>query len=81
MDWRGNKPTDPEWWKTPPAGLAARASENFGALASGQEVQEDFVNDAWTDIFRNVVTAPKGANKPKTREERPLSSNWPTSGR
>jgi cyclohexanone monooxygenase len=70
VDWRGNKPTDPEWWKALEPGWQRERRENFGALASGQEVQEDLVDDAWTDIFRNVVTAPKGANKPKTREER-----------
>jgi cyclohexanone monooxygenase len=70
VDWRGNKPTDPEWWKALDPGWQRERRENFGALASGQEVQEDLVSDAWTDIFRNVVTAPKGANKPKTREER-----------
>jgi cyclohexanone monooxygenase len=70
VDWRGNKPTDPEWWKALEPGWQRERRENFGALASGQEVQEDLVSDAWTDIFRNVVTAPKGAHKPKTREER-----------
>ncbi len=70
VDWRGNKPTDPEWWETLQPGWQRERRENFGALASGQPVEVDLVNDAWTDIFRNVVTAPKGANKPKTREER-----------
>ena len=70
VDWRGNKPTDPDWWATLQPGWQRQRRENFGALASGQAVDEDLVDDAWTDIFRNVVTAPKGANKPRTREER-----------
>jgi cyclohexanone monooxygenase len=70
VDWRGNMPTDPEWWKTLDSGWQRERRENFGALASGHAVEVDLVNDGWTDIFRNVVTAPKGANKPKSREER-----------
>jgi cyclohexanone monooxygenase len=70
VDWRGNKPTDPAWWETLEPGWQRARRENFGALASGQAVEVDLVDDAWTDIFRNVVTAPKGANKPKSREER-----------
>jgi cyclohexanone monooxygenase len=70
VDWRDNKPTDPQWWETLETGWQRQRRENFNALASGQPVAEDLVQDAWTDIFRNVVTAPKGADKPKTREER-----------
>src|SRR4051794_17590481 len=70
VDWRGNKPTDPAWWDTLDPGWQRQRRENFGALASGQPVEVDLVDDAWTDIFRNVVTAPKGANKPRSREER-----------
>jgi cyclohexanone monooxygenase len=70
VDWRGNKPTDPQWWETLEPGWQRERRENFNALASGQPVEVDLVQDGWTDIFRNVVTAPKGASKPKTREER-----------
>jgi cyclohexanone monooxygenase len=70
VDWRGNKPTDPAWWDTLEPGWQRQRRENFGALASGHPVEVDLVDDAWTDIFRNVVTAPKGANKPRSREER-----------
>jgi cation diffusion facilitator CzcD-associated flavoprotein CzcO len=70
VDWRGNKPTDAEWWNTLEPGWQRERRENFGALASGQAVEVDLVNDGWTDIFRNVVTAPKGVNKPRSREER-----------
>jgi len=70
VDLRVNKPTDPEWAKSLKPGWQRERRENFGALASGQPVEVDLVDDAWTDIFRNVVTAPKGASKPKTREER-----------
>ena len=70
VDWRGNKPTDPDWWATLEPGWQRERRENFNALATGQPVEVDLVDDGWTDIFRNVVTAPKGENKPRTREER-----------
>jgi len=70
VDWRGNKPTDPSWWASLQPGWQRERRENFGALASGQPVEVDLVDDAWTDIFKNVVTAPKGENRPHTREER-----------
>ena len=70
VDWRGNKPTDPSWWDTLQPGWQRARRENFGALASGQPVEVDLVDDAWTDIFKNVVTAPKGENRPRTKEER-----------
>jgi cyclohexanone monooxygenase len=70
VDWRGNKPTDPDWWASLKPGWQRERRENFGAQASGQEVEVDLIDDGWTDIFRNVVTAPKGANRPRTREER-----------
>ena len=70
VDWRGNKPTDPAWWEALEPGWQRERRENFNALASRQPVEVDLVQDGWTDIFRNVVTAPKGANKPRTREER-----------
>jgi cyclohexanone monooxygenase len=70
VDWRRNAPTDPQWWSSLQPGWQRERRENFGALASGQPVEVDLVDDGWTDIFRNVVTAPKGANKPRSREER-----------
>jgi cyclohexanone monooxygenase len=69
VDWRRNAPTDPDWFQSLPRGWQRARRENFGALAAGYAVEEDLVNDGWTDIFR-TVSSPKGANKPKTREER-----------
>ena len=70
VDWRGNKPTDEDWWASLEPGWQRQRRENFGAQASGQEVEVDLIDDGWTDIFRNVVTAPKGVNRPRTKEER-----------
>ena len=70
VDWRGNKPTDPDWWSTLQPGWQRDRRNNFGEMAAGRPVDADLVDDAWTHIFRDVVSSPKGANRPKTREER-----------
>jgi len=69
VDWRRNKPTDPEWWASLQPGWQRQRRENFGAQAAGQAVDVDLIDDGWTDIFR-AISAPKGENRPKTREER-----------
>jgi cyclohexanone monooxygenase len=66
---RRNAPTDPDWWSSLPPGWQRARRENFGAQAAGQPVDEDLIDDSWTEIFR-AISAPKGANRPKTREER-----------
>jgi cyclohexanone monooxygenase len=70
VDWRGNKPTDPEWWAGLEPGWQRERRENFGAMAAGHPVEVDLIDDGWTHIFKNVVSSPKGANRPKTKEER-----------
>ncbi|HTK67997.1 MAG TPA: NAD(P)/FAD-dependent oxidoreductase [Pseudonocardia sp.] len=70
VDWRRNKPTDPQWWSSLEPGWQRARRENFGAMAAGQPVEVDLIDDGWTNIFRNVVTSPKGENRPKTKEER-----------
>ncbi len=81
VDLRGNKPTDPAWWATLEPGWQRARRENFADIASGRPFEDDLVNDGWTDIFRNLVTAPKGANKPRSREERAQVRSSPTSAR
>jgi cyclohexanone monooxygenase len=68
VDWRGNSPTDPEWWKTLGPGWQRARRDNFGAIVAGQAFDEDLVNDGWTDIFRNVMAMPK-SDKPLTITE------------
>ena len=76
-----SRPTRTGGRRCSPAGSAHRRN-NFGDMAAGRPVEVDLVDDGWTDIFRNVVSSPKGANRPKTREERDRgASSWPTSGR
>ncbi len=66
---RRNHQTDPEWFASLKPGWQRERRENFAAQAAGQPVEVDLINDSWTEIFR-AISAPKGANRPRTREER-----------
>jgi len=55
IDVRGNRPTDPDWSTTLLPGWQQHRMDNFNALVNGRFVDEDLVNDAWTDILRNLV--------------------------
>ncbi|MHA6804088.1 flavin-containing monooxygenase [Salinifilum ghardaiensis] len=48
VDVRANRRTDPEWAESVRPGWHARRRENFQALVTGHEVDEDLVDDAWT---------------------------------
>ncbi|MDA0978691.1 MAG: NAD(P)/FAD-dependent oxidoreductase [Proteobacteria bacterium] len=55
VDIRNNEPIDPEWFKsiaTP--GWQKRWLENFTANQTGQPVDEDLVQDGWTDLSKRV---------------------------
>jgi cyclohexanone monooxygenase len=69
VDWRRNRPTDPDWFRSQEPGWQRRRRDNFTTQAAGIPVEEDLIDDGWTRIFR-AISSPKGANKPKTREER-----------
>jgi cyclohexanone monooxygenase len=69
VDWRRNRPTDPAWFTSQEPGWQRRRRDNFTTQAAGIPVDEDLIDDGWTRIFR-AISSPKGANKPKTREER-----------
>jgi len=56
VDLRGNKPTDPDWANSLEPGWQRRRRENFNSVVTGQPFEEDMVNDAWTEIFRNLQT-------------------------
>ncbi len=69
VDFRRNRPTDPEWWESLEPGWQRRRRENFDAISMGRPVEVDLVDDGWTDIFRSI-SSPKGENRPRTRDER-----------
>ncbi len=63
VDVRGNKPTDPEWAQSLKPGWQRERRENFNNLVIGVPVDEDLVNDGWTDIFRNLGIAAKKTHR------------------
>lgn len=69
VDWRRNRPTDPDWWSSLEPGWQRERRENFNSISMGRAVEVDLVDDGWTDIFRSI-SSPKGENRPRTREER-----------
>jgi cation diffusion facilitator CzcD-associated flavoprotein CzcO len=52
VDVRGNRRTDPAWAASLEPGWHSRRRENFQAVVTGAEVDEDLVNDAWTASAR-----------------------------
>lgn len=54
IDVRNNRPTSEKWKSTLKAGWQAERQNNFSTLVNGGAVDEDMVNDGWTDIFRKV---------------------------
>ncbi|MEX1103418.1 MAG: NAD(P)/FAD-dependent oxidoreductase, partial [Dehalococcoidia bacterium] len=68
VDLRGNKPTDPEWWTSLQPGWQRQRRDNFGGILAGQDFEVDLVDDAWTDIFKHVMRAPK-TDEPMTPQQ------------
>ncbi|MFP6781805.1 MAG: NAD(P)/FAD-dependent oxidoreductase, partial [Gammaproteobacteria bacterium] len=52
IDERSNGPTDPEWAKSLKPGWQEARNHNFSSILSGMPVEEDLVNDGWTDLFK-----------------------------
>jgi cation diffusion facilitator CzcD-associated flavoprotein CzcO len=60
VDVRNNAETDPEWARSLEPGWQKRRMDNFNALVSGADAEEDLVADGWTDIFRSVTAVAAG---------------------
>ena len=54
VDLRRNSPTDPAWFKAQKAGWQSERNDNFTRLLVGLPVEEDLVNDGWTEIFKSL---------------------------
>ena len=54
IDIRANRPTDAEWATSLQPGWQRERMENFNALVSGGQADDDLVGDGWTDIIRNL---------------------------
>lgn len=51
---RGNSKTDPDWYKTLKHGWQSDRNDNFTMLLLGNAVEEDLVNDGWTELFKSL---------------------------
>jgi len=56
IDVRDNRNTDPEWAEGLQPGWQRERMENFNTLTSGGIVEEDLVQDGWTEIIRNLIS-------------------------
>jgi len=56
VDVRDNRPTDPHWAASLKPGWQRERMENFNTLTSGGIVEEDLVQDGWTEIIRNLIS-------------------------
>ncbi|CAN5325772.1 NAD(P)/FAD-dependent oxidoreductase [soil metagenome] len=54
IDYRGNRPTDPEWAASLKPGWHRERRDNFNLIVSGGQAEVDLVADGWTDIMRNL---------------------------
>lgn len=57
VDIRANRPTDPQWAKSLKAGWQRERMDNFIATLNGVNSGEDLVDDGWTRLFHDTVTA------------------------
>ena len=54
VDERRNRPTDPAWFKSLKTGWQRERNDNFTKLLVGVAVEEDLVNDGWTELFKSL---------------------------
>ncbi|MFJ8750415.1 flavin-containing monooxygenase [Streptomyces sp. NPDC102441] len=73
VDVRENRPTDPEWAESLTPGWQQRRMENFLEVVTGQPVDKDLVNDAWTSTARlqdKLIPTDAYADVPAEEHER-----------
>lgn len=51
---RGNKPTDPKWAQSLEPGWQRERRKNFDDVLNGVPVEEDLVDDGWTEIAHRI---------------------------
>ena len=69
IDVRDNRPTDPEWAAELKPGWQKERMENFNTLTSGGIVEEDLIQDGWTEIIRNLISMANYRGKGLQRSE------------
>jgi cation diffusion facilitator CzcD-associated flavoprotein CzcO len=55
---RNNGPIDADKVARLPSGWQARRQDNFTAINFGLPVEEDLVQDGWTDLYRDLLASP-----------------------
>ena len=58
VDVRNDRPTDPDWAKSLKPGWQKERTDNFSAVVSGEEFDQDLVNDGWTELRGNDTKRP-----------------------
>ena len=71
VDVRNDHPTDPEWVKGLKPGWQKERMDNFSAVVSGAEFDEDMVNDGWTDLIGNILLAARRKAKAGEKVDNP----------
>ncbi|MEE4361001.1 MAG: NAD(P)/FAD-dependent oxidoreductase [Pseudomonadales bacterium] len=64
IDVRGDRPTDEEWFKALEPGWHQARMDNFNILTSGGVIEEDLVQDGWTEIIRNLLVLVRNEDDP-----------------
>ena len=54
VDIRNNRPTDVDWLQNQEAGWQAKRRRNYESIISGIPVEEDLVDDGWTEAFKDL---------------------------
>jgi len=54
VDERRNSPTNASWFESLQPGWQSERNDNFTALLVGRAVEEDLVNDGWTELFKSL---------------------------
>jgi cation diffusion facilitator CzcD-associated flavoprotein CzcO len=69
VGWRGNKPTDEDWFKSLEPGWQWERVENFTNAVMGQQPEVDLVQDAWTEMmWTDVKKAPESPEEAEALE-------------
>lgn len=59
VDIRGNRPIDPEWYRSLPKGWQQERMDNFLSILSMKPQAQDMVHDQWTDYWKRIVSTMK----------------------
>jgi cyclohexanone monooxygenase len=54
VDIRNNRLTDIDWLQNQEAGWQAKRRKNYESIISGMPVEEDLVDDGWTEAFKDL---------------------------